>query len=146
MGATLNLHDKDFFAWTQEQAKFLKEKAFDKLDITHLFEEVESMGNQNKTELRNRLAVLLMHLLKWKYQPELKGKSWFLTIVQQRSDIEDLISDNPSLKHFLPEIFIKAYHKAVTFSAAETGIKKTAFPKESEWTIEQVFDEDFFPN
>ena len=146
MSATLNLYDQDFFAWTQEQAKFIKEKSFDKLDLIHLFEEVESMGNQNKTELRNRLSILLMHLLKWKYQPEFKGKSWFLTIVQQRSDISDLISDNPSLKHFLPLIFEKAYLKAVTFASAETGIKKNAFPKESEWDIEQVLDEEFYPN
>lgn len=143
---TLSLYDQDFYAWTQEQAKLIKAKAFDKLDFVHIFDEIESMGNQNKSELRNRLAILLMHLLKWKYQPELKGKSWYLTIVQQRLDIADLISDNPSLKHFLPELFVKAYVKAVTFASAETGIKKSAFPEASEWDIEQVLDEDFFPN
>ncbi len=144
--STINLYDIDFYAWTQEQAKLIKNKNFEKLDLTHLLEEIESMGNQNKTELRNRLSILLMHLLKWKYQSELKGKSWFLTIVQQRSDISDLISDNPSLKHFLPELFNKAYQKAVIFASAETGIKKNAFPKESEWTIQQTLDEEFFPN
>ena len=144
MSATL--YDKDFYRWALEQAHYIKTKAFDKLDIEHLFEEVESMGNQNKTELRNRLAILLMHLLKWKYQPELKSKSWYLTIVQQRSDISDLIFDNPSLKHFLPDLFSKAYTKSVTFAAAETGIIKSAFPKESEWTIEQVLSDEFYPN
>lgn len=143
---TLTLYETDFYAWTQEQAKLLKEKAFDKLDTIHLFEEIESMGNQNKTELRNRLTILLMHLLKWRYQPELKSKSWFLTIVQQRADIIDLITDNPSLKHFLPEIFTKAYLKSIKFASAETGITKNAFPKECEWSIEQVLDDEFFPN
>lgn len=146
MGAALNLYDQDFFAWTQEQAKLIKEKNFDKLDLTNLIEEVESMGNQNKTELRNRLAVLLMHLLKWKYQPELKGNSWYLTITNQRSDIADLIEDNPSLKHFLPELFARAYTRSVTKASIETGIKKAAFPQESEWSIEQTLDEEFFPN
>ncbi len=143
---TLNLYEEDFYAWTQEQAKLIKEKSFDKLDFVHLYEEVVSMGNQNKTELRNRLSVLLMHLLKWKYQSEFKGKSWFLTIVQQRSDIQDLLEDNPSLKHFLPAIFSKAYKKAIIIASAETGIKKSAFPADSEWTIEQVLNEEFFPN
>ena len=146
MNGTVGLYEKDFFAWTQEQAKYLKEKSLDKLDLVHLFEEVESMGNQNKTELRNRLAVLLMHLLKWRYQPELKGNSWYLTIANQRLDISDLIDDNPSLKYFLPELFKKAYLKAITKATIETGIKKNAFPKECEWSIEQILDEEFFPN
>ncbi len=144
--SALNLYDTDFYAWTQEQAKLIKAKAFDKLDLTHLLDEVESMGNQNKTELRNRLSVLLMHLLKWKYQPMLQSKSWTLTIVQQRSDIEDLIDDNPSLKHFLPDLFVKAYKKAVNFAIAETGLRKSEFPESSEWTIEQVLNDEFFPN
>ncbi len=144
--STLSLYDKDFYAWTQEQAKFIKEKAFDKLDVIHLLDEVESMGNQNKAELKNRLSILLMHLLKWKYQPELKGNSWYLTIANQRLDIADLIEDNPSLKYFLPELFEKAYAKAITKANIETGIKKSAFPPKSEWSIEQALSEEFFPN
>ncbi|TXI94173.1 MAG: DUF29 domain-containing protein [Neisseriales bacterium] len=144
--STLSLYEKDFYAWTQEQANFLKQKDFDKLDLLHLMDEVESMGNQNKTELKNRLAVLLMHLLKWKFQPELKSNSWYLTIANQRLDIADLIDDNPSLKHFLPELFDKAYAKAVTKANIETGIKKSAFPDKCEWSIEQVLNEEFFPN
>ena len=146
MSKTFDLYDKDFFAWTQEQVELIKNKAFDKLDIAHLIEEVESMGNQNKTELRNCFSILLMHLLKWKYQPEFKSKSWYLTIVQQRSDIMDLISDNPSLKRYLPELFEKGYKKAIPLVAAETGISKKAFPLLSEWRIEQVLDDEFYPN
>lgn len=140
------MYEKDFFAWTQEQVKLIKEKNFEKLDLINLIEEVESMGNQNKTELKNRLAVLLMHLLKWKYQPELRCNSWYLTIANQRSDIADLIEDNPSLKYFLQELFTKAYHKSVIKANIETGIEKTAFPQKSEWTIEQTLTENFFPN
>jgi len=33
VSAELNLYDQDFFAWTQEQAKLIKEKSFDKLDF-----------------------------------------------------------------------------------------------------------------
>ena len=62
---TLSLYEKDYFAWTKEQAKFIKEKSFDKLDLTHLFEEVEDMGNRHADEIESRLEVLLMHLLKW---------------------------------------------------------------------------------
>jgi hypothetical protein len=143
---SVSLYEQDFYAWTQEQAKLIKERALDRLDLAHLFEEIESMGNQNKTELRSRISVLLMHLLKWKYQPELKSNSWYLTIANQRLDIADLIEDNPSLKHFLPELFAKAYSKAVSKATLETGIKKSAFPEKCEWSIEQALNEDFFPN
>ena len=80
MEAALSLYEKDFFAWTQEQARLIKAKAFDKLDISHLFEEVEDMGNRHADEVESRLSVLLMHLLKWKYQPNLQSKSWQLTV------------------------------------------------------------------
>ena len=146
MQNAFDLHDVDFFAWTQQQVALIKQKAFGELDLSHLVEEIESMGNQNKTELRNRLSILLMHLLKWKYQPEYKGKSWYMTIVQQRLDIVDLIGDNPSLTHFLPELFEKGYKKAISLAVAETGISKSALPSESEWSIEQVMDDEFFPN
>lgn len=146
MRTTIDLYDKDFFAWTQEQAKLLKTRAFDKLDITHLLDEVECMGNQSKTELKNRLSILLMHLLKWKYQPERKGNSWYLTISNQRLDIADLIEDNPSLKYFLPELFAKSYAKAVIKASLETGINKVVFPTTCEWDIEQILNDEFFPN
>lgn len=146
MESTISLYDQDFFAWTQQQAQLIKNKSFGKLDMVHLLEEVESMGNQNKTELRNRLAILLTHLLKWKYQPDLKGNSWYLTIANQRLDILDLIEDNPSLKHFLPELFNKAYSKAIIRANIETGMKSSAFPLKCLWDIEQVLDTEFFLN
>lgn len=146
MNVGTNLYEEDFFAWTMQQAKLMKSKSFDKLDIIHLLEEVESMGNQNKTELRNRLAVLLTHLLKWKYKPELNGKSWYITIANQRLDIKDLLDDNPSLKHFLPEIFEKAYLKSISKAVIETGMTKNVFPAKCEWDIVTILSDDFFPN
>lgn len=146
MATQASLYDKDFFAWTQEQAKLLKERALSKLDIEHLLDEVESMGNQNKTELKNRLSVLIMHLLKWQYQPEYRGNSWYMTIGNQRLEITDLIEDNPSLRHFLPEIFEKSYKKAVLKASIETRMHKNTFPESCEWNIMQVLDDEFFPN
>lgn len=82
--SSLSLYEKDFYAWTQEQAKLIKNKAFERLDLTHLFDEVEDMGNRHADEIESRLEILLMHLLKWKYQPNLQSRSWQLTIKEQR--------------------------------------------------------------
>lgn len=139
------LYDKDFFAWAHAQAECLRHKDFKHLDLAHLVEEVEDMGNQNKHELKNRLVILIMHLLKWQFQPERKGNSWYQTIAVQRIDIEELLDDNPSLRHFLPDLFIKAYDTAVSKASLETGINKKAFPLQCNWSIEQILNEDFFP-
>lgn len=145
MGTTVNLHDIDFYAWTQLQAKYLKEKALDKLDLTYLFEEIISMGAREKSELKNRLAQLIMHLLKWKHQPARQCKSWQNTISDQREELQDLLNDNPSLKSKIDEYFIKAYKKAIREAISETGLDDSVFPEKCQWSIKQVLNENFLP-
>ena len=61
----LNLYEEDFYAWTQEQVKLLKEKTLDKLDLKHLCEEVESMGASERSELVNRLKIIYFLLVEY---------------------------------------------------------------------------------
>lgn len=145
MEATLNLYDRDFFAWTKEQAKFIKAKSFDKLDIKHLFEEVESMCASEVRELENRLEVLLMHLLKWVYQPNLRSNSWKYTIKEQRKRIATRLRKMPSLKAQLDDIFIESYEIAIYEAVKETGLDEDTFPVKCIWTLKKVLDEDFLP-
>lgn len=143
---TVNLYEKDFYAWTQEQARLIKEKSFDKLDLTHLFDEIEDMGNRHTDEIESRLELLLMHLLKWKYQPNLQSKIWFYTIKEQRKRIALRLRKMPSLKSRLPEIFPEAYDLSIDEATKETGLEDSIFPRKCQWTIEQVLDNEFFPN
>lgn len=144
--SALSLYEEDFFAWTQEQAKILKNKEFNRLDIEHLCEEVESMGKHEKRELKSRLIQLLMHLLKWKYQSEEQSKSWHRTIREQRRQIIMVLADNPSLKPLLQEYITDAYSYAIVDAHEETGVFLENFPKECEWTTDQVLDGEFYPN
>jgi hypothetical protein len=141
----LGLYEKDFYAWTQEQARLIKEKSFEKLDLVHLFDEVESMGASEVRELESRLEVLLAHLLKWSYQPNLQCRSWQLTIKEQRHRIKKRIKKMPSLKPLLPEIFTDSYEDAIYSAIKETGLDEAVFPTTSPWTIEQVLDDEFYP-
>ena len=138
-------HDRDFYAWTREQAALLRAGAFDRLDTEHLIEELENMGARERRELVSRLAVLLAHLLKWRYQPERRSRSWQATIEVQRLDLADLLAENPSLKALLPELFAKAWRRAVILAVAETGLPKSTFPSAPEIFPEQALDEDFWP-
>jgi hypothetical protein len=73
-------YETDFYGWTQQQAHLLKTGCLSSLDVANLIEEIETMGRSEKRELDSRLMVLLVHLLKWKYQPKRRGRSWELTI------------------------------------------------------------------
>ncbi|WP_192483186.1 MULTISPECIES: DUF29 domain-containing protein [Cysteiniphilum] len=140
-----SLYSKDFHAWTVETIRLLKNRAFDQLDTEHLMEELEGMSAKERQELRNRLAVLIMHLLKWQYQPEMRSKSWEKTIKTQRIDIGFLIDDSPSLKHYFEELLLKAYKKAVVMASNETGLSESYFPVNQPYTPEQLLSEDYLP-
>ena len=143
---TAKLYEKDFFAWTQQQAMLIKSNALDKLDMVHLLEEVESMGASERNELINRFEILLGHLLKWKFQPTHRGNSWEYTIIEQRDKIKDHIAENPSLKSHLDAAFTKGYKYGMLLAAKESKLSRKAFPLKCEWTIKQVLDDEFFPN
>ncbi len=106
---TTTLYKQDFYAWTQRQAELLRAGQLGELDIENLIEEIESLGRQERQELRNRLGVLLGHLLKWHYQPEARSKSWVYTIREQRQEIQRHLKENPSLKPYLREAIAVGY-------------------------------------
>ncbi|ATS18524.1 DUF29 domain-containing protein [Synechococcus sp. PCC 6717] len=138
-----NLYETDFYAWTLEQSKLLKEGDFKHLDIPNLVEEIESLGKQQRQELRNRLGVLIGHLLKWDYQPDKRSKSWRVTIQIQRREIEDLLDENPSLKPYLLEAIAKGYKAGVDLVRLETPLDYEDLPKTCPYTCEQLFDPNF---
>jgi len=140
------LYDVDFYGWTQQQATVLKAGDFASLDLDNLIDEIESMGKSEKRALESRLEVLLAHLLKWQYQPDFRGKSWQLTIKEQRERIVKHLRENPSLKGAVPEIFIEIYRYAVFKAVKETGMDESTFPIECPWTFNQAMDASFWPD
>ncbi|MGR6979940.1 DUF29 domain-containing protein [Testudinibacter sp. P27/CKL/0425] len=140
-------YDKDFYGWTNAQAQLLKAGAFGQLDVANLIEEIESMGRSELSELRNRLKIIIIHLLKWEFQPSHRGRSWELTIVEQRGELQSLLDDSPSLKHKLnqPEFLQKAWKLGVIGAAKETGFPLTSFPHSPIWTLDEILDDNFLP-
>lgn len=138
-----SLYEVDFYAWTQEQSALLSRGQWQSLDIENLVEEIESLGKQQKQELRNRLGVLIGHLLKWELQPELRGKSWRSTIVEQRDRIKLHLKDNPSLKSYLDEAVIEAYRLAQSLVVRETPFDYPDLPSDCPYAIAQILDPQF---
>jgi len=143
--ATAQLYDTDFYGWIQSQADTLRSRNLANLDFDHLIEEIESMGKSQKRALTSRLEGLLMHLLKWQYQPDFRGKSWQFTIEEQRIRIVAHLKENPSLKGKLPACVDEAYTHARRLAARETGMDTSTFPAQCPWTFDELMDEHFWP-
>lgn len=138
-----NLYLTDFYAWTQEQTNLLRQGKLDYIDITNLIEEIESLGKQQKQELKNRLGILIGHLLKWNYQPNQRSKSWKYTIQEQRLQILDLIEQNPSLKSYQEEAVTKAYQLGLLLMGRETPLDPKELPSQCPYTLDQIIDTSF---
>ena len=140
-----NLYDTDFYQWTQQQAAALAAGKAQDLDWTHLAEEIESLGRSERKELRSYLEGLLLHLLKWAYQPDYRGRSWRDSIEEDRERVPECIAESPSLRPLIPELLIQAYRPARRKAARQTRLNLQTFPETCPWTAEQVLDEDFWP-
>lgn len=140
-----SLYEQDYYAWLTKMAKLLTNRQVDQLDYENLIEEIESMGRQEKHSLASNLRVVLMHLLKYKYQSEKRSNSWSYTIFEHRERIREYLEDSPSLKNYIIAIFDKSYRKARKEAALETGLNLNTFPIESPFTLSEILDEEFLP-
>lgn len=146
-------YEQDFHHWIHQHIDLLKAGRVNELDINHLIEELESMANRDRHELISHLVILIAHLLKWPFQlkqlderwGEFKGSSWRASILEQRYRIKAQLENSPSLKRYLNEFIVKAYPKAVSLAAKETGFAVNHFPKEFPYLREQLLDDDFYP-
>jgi Domain of unknown function DUF29 len=143
--SALNLYEADFYAWTQEQALLLRNQQWSQIDLPNLVEEIESLGKQQRQELRNRLSVLVGHLLKWQYQPQSRSRSWLATLRIQRLDITQLLEDNPSLQPAIAEALRKAYLKGIEIAVRETDLPNRTFPAECPYSLMEILDNHFYP-
>ena len=141
----MQLYERDFYAWTQEQAALLRAGQLQQLDTVHLAEEIEALGRQERRELINRLGILLGHLLKWQFQPQLRGKSWRATISEQRRQIQRLLKESPSLKPELLAALPEAYQDGILSVVKEMPLSEEALAAECPYTLEQVVDLSFYP-
>jgi Domain of unknown function DUF29 len=138
---TTTLYDQDFYAWIQGQIELLQSQQWQQVDIENLIEELDSLGKQQRQGLRNRLGILLGHLLKWRYQPEARSRSWTATIREQRQRIKEHLAENPSLKPYLPEAIGKAYGYGLALVGRETLIDLKILPQSCTFSDAEIFEQ-----
>ncbi len=141
----LSLYDTDFFAWSQEQAELLRSGRADEADLAIIADEIASMGKSERRAIVSRLAILILHLLKWERQPALRGASWRLSIANARDALDDLLAENHTLRAQSGDLIIAAYRYARRQAAAETDLPEISFPAACPWGVENLLDEHFWP-
>jgi hypothetical protein len=114
--AKSTLYDRDFLQWTEQQIVCLQKGQWENIDVGHLVEELGDLGRSEQKELGSYLKVLL-HLLKWQYQPDRRTASWEFTLSNCRDDIQDCLEDSPSLQGFLKDAeWVGKYYSAGQFA------------------------------
>jgi hypothetical protein len=153
MGTTL--YDEDFFAWTQEQAAALRRAAEGRsragtgIDWEHLAEEVEELGGRDRRALESDLARVIEHLLKRQYSPTVNPeRGWRRSIVEHRDRVRAAAEDSGALAALLPSLLPRAWRRGRKLAAAglaEDGIDPAALPEDCPYTLEQILDDDWYP-
>ena len=142
---TANLYEQDYVAWADAQALLLEQKRWDELDLVNLVEEVRDLSRRHRDALESHLTRLLMHLLKWQFQPSHRSNSWAGTIKEARKQIARLIRKHPVLRFHAFKVYLECYLDAREDAADETGLPIQAFPLECPYLTEEFLDRDFFP-
>lgn len=140
-------YEQDIIAWANEQAALLRAGNFSQLDLENIAEEIEDVGKSEQRELQSRMVILVMHLLKWQFQPERRSRSWQNTIKIQRKATRLHLKAVPSLKRSLSDsIWLELlWTDAIKEAVKETNLDLDIFPEGWLWSIEQVLDDSFLP-
>ena len=147
MGTNAESYEQDFYAWSLTTAGLIREGKWYDIDREALAEEIESLGRSERNALESRLEKLLLHLLKWRYQPErrVRGHSWEDTIREQRRRLGRLLSHNPSLRPTLPTVLEESYPYVRQRASLQTRLPLAIFPQACPWTVAQILDDGFWP-
>lgn len=147
-----SLYDTDFYAWAREQAEKLRRLAAERsnvdLDLEHLAEEVDDLGNEQRFRVESLLENVIEHLLKLEFSPAADPRRvWRRDALKSRTELERRLTT--TLRNHLERTLGRRYAKASKAAAnglEEDGLEATALPEECPYGFEQVLDEDWYPS
>lgn len=102
---------------------------------------IEAMGRNDRRALKSQLIRLMVHVIKWKCQPQKRSSSWAISILSARREIEDIQEEVPSLnRDFIESIWDKCFQAAV--KEAELEMRKIKCHLTSlSWS--EVFEDEY---
>ena len=138
-------YDLDYQQWLETTVTYLSDRNFEQIDLEYLVAELQAMGKSEKNALESNLLILLVHLLKYKYQPQKQSDSWRNSIVEHRRRIIQSFKYSPSLKRHFDLVFDECYVDARQDAKTETQLLLTTFPEVCYFSKEEVLDPNFLP-
>ena len=135
----------DFNAWVMQTTQLLRDRRWHEIDVAHLIEEVEDLGKSERRGIASQLTRLLLHLLKWQYQPQRRSDNWLDPITDARTQIALAIEDSPSLKSYPAEQLDESYQRARRQAAKQTSLDISVFPKVCSYSMDLILSEDWLP-
>ena len=146
-------YDIDFAEWIGNQVESLRNGQMNRLDVESIIEELTALANRDRRALRSHLRVLLLHLLKWRHQPDRRSRNWRASIDNARTEIEELLASSPSLRRSLDgdatdsaSALAWAYGKARQGAQRDTGLELGAFPEDCPFPLDRILDENYLPD
>jgi len=138
-------YSTDFSDWTRQTAQLLRERRWHEVDLANLIDEVEDLGKSERRAIASQLTRLLLHLLKWHYQPQRRSDSWLDSITDARTQIDLAIQDSPSLKGYPVEQLEDSYRRARRQATTQTKLEISVFPETCQYPLDLVLSEDWLP-
>ena len=136
-------YDHDFYTWSQQQGRLVREGRWSEVDRENVAEEIESLGREQFNKLESAIRVIVIHMLKWDHQPKKRSRSWALSIKGMRVELDTVLSDNPGLRPRVPEALTRAYRRATIEAAKETGLRESSFPKGCPYSFDDITTRPF---
>jgi len=144
-----DLYERDYYTWTQEQARALREHRLEELDWTNVAEEIEDLGKREKRALRSQLIRLVSHLIKFAYARDVmwtnNSRGWELSIRGARREALMYLDENPGLRPHVPQIFQSAYGSARLEVMKTLRLPDSAIPEAPPWALDEILDDAFLP-
>ncbi|NDJ16880.1 DUF29 domain-containing protein [Myxacorys almedinensis] len=139
------LYETDYLKWIETTVSNLKDRDYTNIDWDNLIEEIEDLGRGERRGFESNLTIVLIHLLKWHYQPEKRSISWQNSIAEHRRRIRKALRDSPSLQPFLEEIIPESYTDAIEQAAIQTRLSPETFPPVCPYSVIKILDSSFLP-
>jgi hypothetical protein len=147
------LYDTDFYEWTQEQGRRLREAGSERINLPidweNVAEEIESLGRSDLSAIRSHASRVIEHLLKLEFSPAAQPRAdWEDSVANHRVEIEMAFKDSPSLRGRMSAVFPDCWRSARKLALRgllRDGVAAADLPKRCPYTVEQVLDDDWFP-
>ncbi|MGF1518172.1 MAG: DUF29 domain-containing protein [Nodosilinea sp.] len=143
--ALASLYEADYLSWIEATAAALKRQDYGAINWENVVEEIEDMGRWERQSLESNLVVLLLHLLKWQFQPDHRSGSWESSIIEHRRRIRRAIQASPSLKRYLDDCLAECYQDAVDQAVSQTTLPRSTFPTDCPYPVGQIMARGFLP-